>query len=51
MLVFIFILFILIIFSILDYFVIKFYIWHNKDLFYDLHYALIERELAKDENF
>lgn len=32
---------------IMEYFVIKFEIRHNKELFYDLHKTQIERELEK----
>ncbi len=31
--------------ALLEYFIIKFEIWYNKDLFYDLHRDQIEKEL------
>lgn len=36
-------------FSILEYFIIKFEIWYNKDLFYDMHRSQIEKELKRIE--
>lgn len=36
-------------FSILEYFIIKFEIWHNKELFYDMHRSQIEKELKRIE--
>ncbi len=35
--------------SILEYFIIKFEIWQNKELFYDLHFNQIEKELKRIE--
>lgn len=36
-------------FFIMDHFLIKFEIWHNKELFYALHMNQIEKELKRIE--
>lgn len=40
---------IFIVFSILEHFIIKFEIWYNKELFYDMYRSLIEKELKRME--
>ena len=40
---------IFILLSILEYFIIKFEIWHNKELFYDMYRSQIEKELKRIE--
>lgn len=47
--IFLYVFIIFIIFSILEYFIIKFEIWYNKELFYALHMNQIEKELKRIE--